>query len=201
MAWKPVWRQRFEKPDRGVRTCFNHVERMSSSRKFRRLSGLKCQAPSESRWASRKLCSTAQSRICICNSPLSFTTLPLRCVVTIDAHSTNTSKRAILHLNISFNYGGTFLVLSSQLFFFVPIQVSRGSKFHLTFSLAVGLLQTSIFSIKVASQKLTLFTERNQQYRRSRFTCTKNNSQREARLTQAVLKRCKVDHKLSKQLR
>lgn len=86
-------------------------------------------------------------------------------------------------------------------FFFVPIQVSRGSKFHLTFSLAVGLLQTSIFSIKVASPKLTLFTERNQQYRRSRFTCTKNNSQREARLTQAVLKRCKVDHKLSKQLR
>lgn len=36
------------------------------------------------------------------DSPLSLTTFPLRCVVTIDAQSTNTSSRAMLSLNINF---------------------------------------------------------------------------------------------------
>lgn len=63
------------------------------------------------------------------NSPLSLTTLPLCCVVTIDAQSTKTNKRAILTQIQNF-----FLSLSSNTSLITPNPSSRGSKLHLTFT-------------------------------------------------------------------
>lgn len=70
-----------------------------------------------------------------CSSPLSFTMFPPwgRCVVTIDAQSTNTKRRAITKISI-FNL--TSIILIAQL----SILMSQGSEFHLTLRFSLDQL-------------------------------------------------------------
>lgn len=84
------------------------------------------------------------------NSPLSLTTLPLCCVVTIDAQSTKTNKRAIFTQIQNF-----FLSLSSNTSLIAPNPSSRGSKLHLTFTAhfsRCSFFSGRLLSLRVASQ-------------------------------------------------
>lgn len=95
---------------------FHHVDGMSC--KF------ECQV-----WSKNGYRSSSDDKCDLPNSPLSLTTLPLCCVVTIDAQSTKTNKRAILTQIQNF-----FLSLSSNTSLIAPNPSSRGSKLHLTFT-------------------------------------------------------------------
>lgn len=111
------------------------------------------------------------------------------------------------HLNINLFYSKQLCPLLSLC---VPTQVSRGSKFHLTFSLCSLTLYCHWETFAVQRnfernfekcyQKMSA-TKHHEAHQRDGFKTTNHELVSSARTTQAVLKRCKVDHKLNKQLR